>query len=296
MTRILTGMTLAGMTLALLCSACAARAADCTPLAMVKTDALFDGRVLVPVTLENHPLTLLLDTGGIATTLKWDQARQLGLGVKQAVRTLTGVGGSVLNFTLAGENFSVGGLRLRNLPIYVEARVMPGADGTLAPDILRGYDVAMDFGRHSLSLFAPDGCAGDAARADAGASVVAMDVAPNGHIRIPVKIDGKSLVATLDTGAWTTILSMKTAALLGIDPRSPKLNLQPGFGNYRAYSYPFQTLEIGRTAIQNPRISIADDGLIPGLDSDLVLGIDALRHMRLTIDYGQNRLYLAPAN
>jgi predicted aspartyl protease len=282
---------LKAMALLWLCSVGAARAAECGPLVTVTAQAQFDGRLLVPVTLENHPLTLMLDTGGVATTIKWDLARQLGLPVRQSVRTLTGVGGSVLNFTVAGENFLLGTERLPNLPIYVEARVMPGADGTLSSDILRRYDVGIDFARHSLSLFAPDGCAASGA----GGDVIAMDVTQNGHVRFPVKIDGKTLIATLDTGAGTSVLSMKAAALLGIDPNSPDLSLQTTAGNFRVFSYPFQAMEIGQMAIKNPRIWIAEDGLMPRMDSDLVIGVDALRHMHVTVGYGENRLTIAPA-
>jgi predicted aspartyl protease len=281
---------LAILALLWLCPSFAARAADCMPLVTVTAQAQFDGRLLIPVTLENHPLTLMLDTGGVATTVKWDLARQLNLPVRQADRTLTGVAGKVLNFTVTGENLSLGTLRLPNLPIYVEARLMPGADGTLSSDILRRYDVGLDLTRHSLSLFAPDGCSAS----NAGGNVIAMEVAPNGHIRFPVKVEGKTLIATLDTGAGTSVMSMKAAMTLGIDPKSPDLSPQPGFGKFGVYSYPFQAMEIGQLAIKNPRIWIADDGFMPGADSDLVVGIDALRHMRVTIGYGLNRLYIAP--
>ena len=86
-------------------------------LATVKIVALRDGRIKVPVTLEGHPLSFLVDTGGVITTVKWDQARQMGLPVKQNIRQLVGVGGSMLNFSVTGENFLVGDLRVKNRPI-----------------------------------------------------------------------------------------------------------------------------------------------------------------------------------
>ena len=277
---------------ALFCQGALAAECPVVPLASVKTDRLADGRIKIPVSLEGHPLSFLVDTGGISTTIKWEQARELRLPVKQSLRKLTGVGGSMLNFTVTGENFSIGDLRVHNLPIYVESRSLADADGTLAPDILRNYDVDIDFPHGSLSLISPDRCAG-ADRADA--AVIAMDVAQNGHVRFPVKIDGKTIMATLDTGSTISLINMQAAASLGIYPASQQLALVRDTGQYRLYAYPFQTLEIGGVSVKNPRIAIASDSFFPGLGSDLVLGMDALRQMHLTIAYGEQRLYITAA-
>ena len=134
----------AGMTLLWVFSspgALAASAPECqlTRLATVKTDTLPDGRIRIPVTVEDHPLSFLVDTGGISTTIKWEQAKQLGLAVKQTSQKLVGVAGSMLNFYVTGDNFSVGELRVKDLPIYIEARAMDDADGTFASDMLKGY-------------------------------------------------------------------------------------------------------------------------------------------------------------
>jgi predicted aspartyl protease len=282
----------AGLLLVLqsLCPSLAAPAQGGCPAASVKssvkTDALPDGRIMVPVSLENHPLSLLVDTGGVSTTVKWDQAKALGLAVKQSTRKLLGVAGAALNFVVASENFSIGELHVKNRPIFVESRPLPFSDGTLAPDILRDYDVDIDFPGGSFSLIAPEHCA-------TGAAVVAMDVAQNGHVRFPVKIDGATIIATLDTGSATSLVSMRTAALLGVYPTSPELTLLRNGGPYRLYAYPFQELEIGRIAVKNPHIVIASDNFTQGLGSDLILGVDALRQMHLTIAYGDKRLYIS---
>ena len=265
-----------------------AAAADCAParLATVKAEFMSDGRMKIPVMVEGHPLSFLLDTGGVSTTIKWDLARAMGLPVKQTPRRLKGVAGSILNFALAGENFSVGELRVENRPIYVESRPLFEADGTLGADILRDYDVEIDMAQNSVSLYAAGYCAAPGWLG----SAIAMERAPGGHVRVPVKIDGATLMAVLDTGAATSMIGMRAAARLGIHPGSPELNPAGGAGRYRVYAYPFQSLELGGVTVKNPRIAIAEDGLIPGYD--LVLGIDALRRTRFTIAYGSNRLYI----
>jgi predicted aspartyl protease len=269
----------------LFCASPAAAQPSCA-LATVKINTIPDGRVTIPVSLQDHPLSFLVDTGGVSTTINWEQAKQLGLAVKQTLRTLTGVGGSLLNFAVENEVFAIGELKVRNRPIYIESRGLVSADGTLAPDILRSYDVDFDLPHGSLSLMSPNRCA-------TGATAIAIEVAQNGHVRFPVKVDGATIIATLDTGSAISLIGMRAAALLGVYPNDSKLTLLRDSGQYRLHGYPFQTLELGGVTVKNPRIVIASDSFVKGLGSDLVLGIDALRQMHFTIAYGENRLYIA---
>jgi predicted aspartyl protease len=68
-----------------------------------------------------------------------------------------------------------------------------------------------------------------------------MNFAPSGHVRVPVTINGKQLVAMLDTGARTSVMSLSTARqILGITENDPKLKLKESFGansKYREYTY-----------------------------------------------------------
>jgi len=267
-----------------------ARAQDCAPqaLAKVQITTLPDGRITVPVAVEGHALNFLLDTGGVYTTIKWEVAREMNLPVRQTDRRLSGVGGTLLNFVLTGENFSVGEFKVANKPIYVESRPLPDADGTLAPDILRDYDVEIDLVAGTMTLFAPGYCAVQEPRD----TVLAIGVSSNGQVHLPVKIDGASMLAVLDTGSVISVTGMRTAAYLGVRSNSPGLELRHDNGGYQLYSYPFSTLEIGDMTVQNPNIAIANDGFLPG--DELVLGIDALRLMRVTIAYASKRLYIKP--
>ena len=279
-------------------SALAADAPECplTRLATVKTDTLPDGRIKIPVTVKDHPLSLMVDTGGVSTTIKWEQAKQLGLAVKQTSQKLVGVAGGMLNFYVPGDNFSVGDLRFKSLPVYIEARALIGADGTFASDMLKGYDVDFDFAHDSLSLISQDHCPGQVVYwTTTGSIVIAIDVARNGHVRFPVTIDGKRIMATLDTGSAISLISMKAAAELGVDPKAPELTLIRDTGQYQIFAYPFHSLNFGRVSVKNPHIAIASDNFVEGLGSDLVLGIDVLRQMHLYIAYGEKRLYITPA-
>jgi len=262
-------------------------AQECPRLATVETSSLLDGRILVPVIVEGRGLSLLVDTAGISTTIKWDRVADLGVIANKTTRKLAGAAGTMLNEFIAGEDFRIGGLRVANKPMYLETRPLFGADGTLAPDILRDYDVEIDFTQDRLSLMPPGQCV-----PDEGAMAIAIEVTRGGHVRFPVKIDGKTIMATLDTGTMTSLVSIKTAVQLGVYPNSSGLRLARSTGSYRIYDYPFQSLEIGGMKVDNPNINIASDKFIPGGAGDLILGVNALRRMRLTIAYGQKRLYI----
>jgi len=264
-----------------------AHAETCPRLATVETSTLLDGRILVPVMVEGRGLSLLLDTGGISTTVKWERVADLGVTANRTMRKLKGAAGTMLNSFITGEDFRIGELRAANKPIYLETRPLFGADGTLSPDILRDYDVEIDLSQDRLSLMPPGAC-----MPDDGATALPITVTRGGHVRFPVKIDGTTIMATLDTGTMTSLVSIETAVRLGVYPNSSRLRLARSSGSYRIYDYPFQSLEIGGIKINNPNINIASDKFIPGPASDLILGIDALRQMHLTIAYSRNRLYI----
>jgi predicted aspartyl protease len=276
--------------------ALAASAPECelTRLATVKTDTLPDGRIKIPVTVENHPLSFIVDTGGINTTINWELAKQLGLPVKQTPQKLMGVAGSILNFYIIGDDLSVGELHVKDLPIYIETRALADADGTLALDVLQSYDVDIDFSQGSLSLISQDHCRGQVGDwATTSSTSIPINITRDGHIRFPVNIDGKSIMAILDTGSAISLISAKAAAELGIDPQAPELALIRDTGQYQIYSYPFHSLDFGQVSLPSPHIVIASDNFIEGLGGDLVLGIDALRQMHLYIAYREKRLYVA---
>lgn len=277
----------AGIAFCLFFLATGANAQTCPRLASVETSTLLDGRILVPVLVEGRGLSLLLDTGGISATIKWERVQDLGLTAERTMRKLRGAAGTVLNSYITGEDFRIGELRVESKPMYLETRPIFGVDGTLSPDILRNYDVDIDLSRDRFSLMPPGACA-----PDPGAEAIAIEVTKSGHVRFPVKIDGRTIMAMLDTGTMTSLVSIKTAVRLGIYPNSARLRLARRSGSYRIYDYPFETLEIGGIKMDKPNIHVASENFIPGPAGDLILGIGALRQMRLTIAYSRGRLYI----
>ena len=108
-----------------------------------------------------------------------------------------------------------------------------------------------------------------------------IDVEQSGHIRFPVKVNGTTIMATLDTGSMVSLINMKTAVLLGIDPKAPEMRLLRNDSSCQIYTYPFQSLEFGKITVKNPRIVIASDSFYSGAEQTIwFLGSGTLRQMR----------------
>jgi predicted aspartyl protease len=258
-----------------------------------------DGRVSVPVTVQDKTYSFLVDTGGAVATIGWDQAEEVGLKKKAAGKYLVGVGGRFMSSYIVADHFSLGKLTGKDLAVYVEPRSSGNFDGTLAPDMLKHYDVDLDFAHGKMNLLSQDHCPGKVVYWTKGDYVtISMQVDPTAHIRVPITVDGKSITAVVDTGAVNSIMSMHAASFLGVSEDTPGLNLKTsgGFGKKsRIYTYPFKTLEMGGVTVKNPRIMIGSNEFMGTFRSDMILGMGILRRLHLYIAYKEEKFYITPA-
>lgn len=259
-----------------------------------------DGRISIPVTIAGQEMSFMIDTGGVSATMTAQRAKDLNLSIKPTNRWLSGVGGSLLNTYVRPDSFSIGKLKGEGLPIYLDPRISGlGVDGTLSPDMMKNFDVDIDFAQGKVNFFSQDHCPGKVVYwTNSGHIVVPMQVAVNsGHIRIPVTVDGKSVMATIDTGAVTSVMSLNVAKSLGIAEDSPDLKLLESSGSsqqYKIYSYPFKTLGLDGVTVNAPQIKVMSNEYLKGFD-DLILGVGILRQLHIYIAYGEEKLYITPA-
>jgi predicted aspartyl protease len=257
---------------------------------------LSDGRFTVPVDVNGQKLDFEVDTGGTTATIEGNQAHWLQLTplLARGMR-LSGVAGNALNYYTVINKFSLGQLQGTNFTAYLDNRLVTGADGTLSPDMMRHYDVDIDMLRGTLSLFSQQHCAGQVVYwTRSGYVVLPMKVEKDGHIRVPVTIDGAQFTAFLDTGAIHTLISMHAAKQIGISENSPDLKLAAGNAKYKMYDYPFKLMDFNGVSVSTPRIQVVTDGFLPA-DMDVLVGISLLRRLHLYIAYGEEKLYITPA-
>jgi hypothetical protein len=304
-----------------LCAICVpALAETCSPLkiiASVQFMAMPDEReVFVPVSLQGQRKYMLLDTGGTLDEITSQTAAALGL---KSYRTPTlrfyDLKGSYVDHATIVPDFSIGNLVGHNVnfvigPDYLFAG-RPDIAGILGPGILRFYDVAVDFGAHSFALISPDHCAGKVVYWPAKTvSVVPIEVIKaSGHIVVPVTLNGRSINAMLDTGAYTTVLSLSAAE------NELRIHLPFMYRFQRhlpPYQHRFASLDFGGVSVADPVVEILPGlGRSPTFPSnvetritggeterlpDMLIGMDILRHLHLYIAYREQKLYITPSS
>jgi hypothetical protein len=305
-----------------------ARADDCHPLTLITsvdlTMAPDNSAALVPVTIKDKPEMLLVDTGGLLTMIEPRVADELGLVRRKGNVGLVNVSGEMSN-DFVHTSLQLGTLKAENLPFIVEAPSQgivddPTIAGILGPDVLRNYDVDIDFGARKFNLISQDHCDGKVIywQADAVA-VVPMTVMDTGHIQFEVKVDGHDVTAMLDTGADVSVMTLPTAqSVFGIVPGSadtPKTGTLPGKSNASIYEHTFKSLTFEGIGVTNAKVALIPD-LMRGVNlqnatpdistrivsptankraQSMLIGMDILRHFHIYIAYKERKLYITPA-
>jgi len=249
----------------------------------------------VPMVVGGNTVSMLVDTGGIMSMLSEDTVKALNLREEPAsgFRMMQFGGLPITQYVTVNDVF-LGGLRTLRRQFYVAP---PGtlSGGVLAPDAFILYDADFDFGGGKLNIVSPNHCPGRVVYWTGDATAVDFQLDDMGHIRVPVQIDGKALIATLDTGATVSYLSLEVARLLfGITDKSPDLKEVGWMGPARAYSYPFKTLTMQGLTVNNPAIRLAHES--DTHVDQMILGMDVLRQLHLYIAYRERRLYVSAAN
>ena len=289
------------------CIACNPAWADdhCVLQQIAKLDMsiLRDGRVSVPMTVQGQQLNMLVDTGGLLSMLTPKTIGTLGL-MRQSIpmSRISQYGGLRIDHFAEAHDISLGGLTARKF-VFLE---MPEGghpqdiDGLLAPDIMRNYDVEFDFAGAALKLMSPDHCEGNVVywTHDPFGSVE-FTLNEAGQISVPIMLDGHEIHATIDTGAYRSVVSLETIEdLFNIDEKNADLHLAPrATADRPVYRYPFKTLSVQSITVTNPDITLMPNSMsrLPPGAPKMLLGINVLRQLHLYFAYHEHTLYVTPA-
>jgi hypothetical protein len=281
--------------------ASAQQAPDCRlrASAMLEMQTMPDGRVTIPVQIEGHDYRLMVDTGGYINTLSPQLVREQSYEPQRSAGELRGMGKRRLDHYVTVKDFMIGRAHGKNFKFFVSDYSILFHDGTLTPQVLAAYDVDLDFAHGKFNLFSPDHCPGQVAYwTKSGATEVPIQNQALNQVRIPVTIDGKEIMAMVDTGAPTSFISMRAAKrYLKLDEKDPALKSRGNIPIYGitapVYNFPFGNLNFGDIKVSHPQIQIVADKV---LDQDeLVLGIGILRQLHLYIAYKEKKMYVTPA-
>lgn len=307
-----------GLAAAMSCNA--AHAADCKPLHIINTVKLEsvgdNDRFLVPVTINGTPRKLVLDTGGATTSIARNAIKDLGLGTMYSDLQLNDVAGNYAFAKVLIDSFDLGMLHADKIKFQVTPNKLDQVDGLLSTDLFLQYDVDLDFAARRMNYFSQDHCAGKVAYWQERPVAIMPIVVANGHLIVPVKLDGQSLNAIIDTGAEQSYLSLAAAkGAFGLVPDTSSLELVDTSKDdplLKLYRHKFSKLEFGDITVTNPDVYVMTNrsGIeqekpsIRGTLNDplnrygtqqFVIGMDVLKHLHPYIAFGERKLYVSPA-
>jgi len=281
-----------------------ADADDCTLKRVASVDMTIDsgGGVSVPMTIRGRNVDMLVDTGGYASMVTDSLAKELSLNflrVSSRVR-ISMFGGLVIDHYVAVPDIDLGGLKADKLLMLVVPEGRLGNEqGTIAPDILRAYDVEFDFANAKFNLLSQDHCPGKTVywTKDSYAKVP-FTISNGGHIEVPIMVDDQSMRAAFDTGSSTSTMSLETAEkIFHFDEKSPDLKAvnADSSSKDKIYRYPFKSLGFEGVKVNNPDILLFPDNVSRMGSEKLIIGMDVLRQLHLYIAYGEKQLYVTAA-
>ncbi|EHH68959.1 retroviral-like aspartic protease family protein [Gluconobacter morbifer] len=259
------------------------------------------GSPIVRAAINGHPVALGVDTGAFNSIIGEQYAIPLGTeGTANSV-LVHGVGGDTFAQVVVVDKLDMGTSSASNIMMIAGGK-FPGHIGDLpivglfGRDFLRNYDTIVDMPSHRVELVTARGCH-SATPAWSGPvhAVPVYEAAgenPPQSVQLDMKLNGRSVETTLDTGASRTLVTRAAAhragvtnAMLEQDPYST------GYGMTRdpmkIYRHRFQTLQIGDMTFHDVVLSVGGD--IPGAEA--LLGADLMRHYRLWIPRFGNRVY-----
>ena len=283
----------------------------------------------VTATIDGAPQRMLIDIGRMATQLFETPADKLHLGHQGAQ-----------HFDFAGrfsqrsariESFKLGSMEGGGFHVLVTPDPDTASapfDGIIGNDVMMRYDVDLDFAHQKLNFFTPEKCEGAGVYwspstissvpvvAYSGLEYADRSPIPRlGVTYVPVVLDGKTIIALLDTRSDKTFLNPDVAQkLFGIAPDGMEpADVDDGGTLIKAGTHVFKSLSFGGLTAGNVHVAIPVDVMsqstkifhiskvlqdtfpIHEIMPDMVIGMDILRHSHLYVSFQNDRVYVSAA-
>ncbi|MEP6884757.1 MAG: aspartyl protease family protein [Gammaproteobacteria bacterium] len=245
----------------------------------------------------------LLDSGAWYSMISSATTAQFNLRASPAPYGLrvTGVGGSTETSIATIKLFTFAGIPIHNIEFLVGGSEMGGeVVGLLGQNFLERWDVEYDLAKGVVRILKAEDCkhtnlAYWVAPEQAMSMVdIAYTTPQRPHATGTAYINGTKITAMFDSGASTSVLSLKAAARAGVKPDAPGI-VDAGYSNgigrgmVKSYLAPFASFKIGdNEEIKNTRLRIADMDINEG---DMLVGADFFLSHHILISNSQHRVY-----
>jgi tetratricopeptide (TPR) repeat protein len=259
-------------------------------------------RPTIDVKINNRDAKFVLDSGAFYSMISSATAAEYNLKTTpRPVGTVVGVGGAADVRVTTVKEFSIAGFTLKNRDFLVGGSDVGNA-GLLGQNLLEKFDVEYDLARGAIRLFHTEDCEHTLlaywlapGQAYSSMPIDHIDFMHPHTIGIAYVNDQKIRVA-FDTGAFTSVLSLKAAERAGVKPDSPGVvasgyNTGIGRGMTKQYIAPFASFKIGDgEEIKNTKLRIGEIGLD---NADMLVGADFFVSHRVFVANKEHKLYLS---
>jgi predicted aspartyl protease len=265
------------------------------------TVATLNNAPIVTLFANGHPVVLLLDTGAARTVLAPAVADRIGAQPPRIEfqRQIHGIAGVLPTREVELRSFVAGSMSIPWRRVVVAPVTTPSVfstplDGMVGADVLSGFDVDLDLPHHRMMLYHKGSCPNGPPWAGPY-TPISTGQSRDEHLFFPVQLDGRRIVAIIDTGAQHTFLSETIARALGVTEavlaRDRPMTTQGATGErLSSHIHRFSELRVGAEIIRNPELVVGDVNL---RDADIVLGVDFLSSRHIWLSYGALQIFVA---
>jgi tetratricopeptide (TPR) repeat protein/predicted aspartyl protease len=259
-------------------------------------------RPMVSAKINGADAQFIADSGAFFSVIAPAKAAEFKLRTEPAPfhLMLRGVGGTAEAMVTNVKVFTLVGVPIHNVQFVVGgSEPGGGAVGLLGQNVLRLADVEYDLSNGAIRLMKPDGCGKTVmaywAKDDKPYSVIdiAWATAAFPHTTGIAFLNGAKIRVMFDTGAATSVLSLRAAERAGVKTDSEgvvKVAPSRGIGSHAAQTWiaPFASFKIGDEEIRNTKLRIGETGT---LDDDMLIGADFFLSHRVYVASSQRKLY-----
>ena len=262
-------------------------------------------RALVEGEINDRPVLLILDTGAFFSSIPAPDAQRLGMSAYK-IGSVGGIGGS----TQAGEGevkLKLGNFTYQRKPFAVlqMGSLDNQASGLLGREFVSQHDLELDLPDHQVRILIQEGCQPDGlVYWNKPYSLVKLERGSSDRpeILMEVKLNGRMILAELDSGAAHSIITSGAARAVGarVDASPAQPTNLHGVGEHTVTSgaATLDTFTIGDETIKNAKVVVSDmwkynreeqmgtllGGMNERADSPrMLLGADFLRSHRVLV-------------
>jgi len=264
-----------------------------------------------PVTigyLNGRKVGILIDTGSGQSFVERMALERLAVpGFRDvALRSFGGMSDPVAQ-TVEIQEFRLGRAVRKDWRVLVSPENSFGSDiaVSLGQEFFRNVEVEFDFPNAAMRLYQSEDCERTALSYWTGEPANEVPIERSSHLRLTLQINGRPVLAQIDSGASQSVVDARAAARLGITRSTAGVidgGCSAGLGRdpIQTWIAPFDLVTIGEEHIRNAKIRFGE--LWSGVMTrsaptalqrlpEMLLGVDFLRSHRVLVANSQNKIY-----